>query len=225
MRASRWWAQWADLMNLSNSSTRSGNLSGYTAAKNRRIRFKSMASRGRKRAEWVNELYSELLQEFERLKKYGMKLSPSVLRSIAISLIQSAPPDSTCNDPVIVGGKHLREKITTRWIQSFMESARPRPPHPNREAVCQPTKTTFYREAIAFHLGSLKRGFESGYLNEDRVENADETHFVFSMDNGRTIGLRGDEDVKYADAMSGDECITMMVRVTGDAMPGLSCPC
>jgi len=69
--------------------------------------------------------------------------------------------------------------------------------------------------SVAFHLGELKRGFESGILIEDKIENADETHFVFNMDNGKTLGLRGDTSVKYADVTSGGESITMMVRISG----------
>ena len=79
----------------------------------------------------------------------------------------------------------------------------------------EPGEAVVYRKVLAFHLGELKRGFESGELDEDLVENADETHFVFNMDNGRTVGMRGDEHVKYADVASGDEGITMMVRITG----------
>ena len=36
----------------------------------------------------------------------------------------------------------------------------------------------------------------SGNLQESDVENADETHFLINMDNGRTLGFRGDEAVK-----------------------------
>jgi hypothetical protein len=43
----------------------------------------------------------------------------------------------------------------------------------------------------------------------------DETHFVINVDNGRTLGVRGDDDVKYADVVSGGEGMTMMVRITG----------
>ncbi len=35
------------------------------------------------------------------------------------------------------------------------------------------------------------------------------------MDNGRTLGFAGDDNVKYADVVSGGEGITMTVRVTG----------
>jgi hypothetical protein len=42
---------------------------------------------------------------------------------------------------------------------------------------------------VTFHLGKLKHDFESSALNEDNVENGDETHFCINLDNGRTLGL------------------------------------
>jgi hypothetical protein len=38
--------------------------------------------------------------------------------------------------------------------------------------------------------------FASGELDEDCVENGDETHFCINLDNGRTLGFIGDENVK-----------------------------
>ena len=35
------------------------------------------------------------------------------------------------------------------------------------------------------------------------------------MDNGRTVGLNGDNHVRYADVVSGDEGKNIIVRVTG----------
>ena len=49
----------------------------------------------------------------------------------------------------------------------------------------------------------LQRGIESGLLNEENTENADETHFVFDMDNENTLGLVADKHVKFADVVSG----------------------
>lgn len=70
-------------------------------------------------------------------------------------------------------------------------------------------------KSISYYLRSLKRAFESGEFQEDFVENADETHFVFNIYNGRTDGLKGDEHVKYADVVSQEERMTMMVRGIG----------
>lgn len=58
---------------------------------------------------------------------------------------------------------------------------------------------------MAIHLGELKRGFESGVLDENRIANMDETHFIINMDNKKTLARRGDENVKYADVVSGGQ--------------------
>lgn len=61
----------------------------------------------------------------------------------------------------------------------------------------------------------LKRSLESGELKKEDCENADETHLVYNMDNGRTLGFIGDNDIKYTDVVSGGDPITMVVRKTG----------
>lgn len=57
--------------------------------------------------------------------------------------------------------------------------------------------------------------FFSGALDENNIVNADETHFTLNMDNGKTLGFIGDNDVNYADFVSDGEPITMMVSITG----------
>ena len=86
--------------------------------------------------------------------------------------------------------------------------------HTGKLAVSR-EKQEYIEKSIVYHMGYLKRAFRSAELQEEFVENADETHFVFNIDNGRTIGLRGDDHFKYADIVSGDEWITMMVRIKG----------
>ena len=51
-----------------------------------------------------------------------------------------------------------------------------------------------------------------------------ETHFVIRFDNGRTLGLRGDENVKYADVVPGGEGMTMIVHVTCGTSPRIGTP-
>lgn len=85
-----------------------------------------------------------------------------------------------------------------------------------------PAKKIYVEKTVAFHLGALKRGFDSGALQNDMVENADETHSIFNMDNGRTLGFRGQDRINYADVVSGGEGIPMMVRLTGGVSPGQS---
>lgn len=68
---------------------------------------------------------------------------------------------------------------------------------------------------MAKHLGELKKGFSDGTLDENWVENVDETHFVIDFDNGKTLGFGGEAQVKCADVVSGGEGMTMVVRISG----------
>ncbi|GMF41526.1 unnamed protein product [Phytophthora fragariaefolia] len=61
------------------------------------------------------------------------------------------------------------------------------------------------------------RDFTSGKLNEDTVENMDETNFVIDFADDKTLGLVGQKQIKYADVVSGGEGMTMVVRISGGA--------
>ena len=65
------------------------------------------------------------------------------------------------------------------------------------------------------HLGVLQRGFQIGIFDENLIENIDKTHVVINMDNGRTLGFRGDTTMKYVDVVSSDDSMTMVVRIFG----------
>lgn len=46
------------------------------------------------------------------------------------------------------------------------------------ERFVSPEKQTKIENEIAYHLGVLKKRFDSGDLDDDLVSNADKTHFV-----------------------------------------------
>ena len=73
-------------------------------------------------------------------------------------------------------------------------------------------------------MGESRRGFESGDMNEDLLCNMDENHFVVNCDNGRTLGFRGDTEVKYADVVSGGIGMTMMAYITGGSRARIGAP-
>lgn len=51
------------------------------------------------------------------------------------------------------------------------------------------------------------------------VEKADETDFVINMTNGKMIDFRCEKEVKYSDVVSGEEAMTMVVRISGGPQP------
>ena len=55
--------------------------------------------------------------------------------------------------------------------------------------MVSPEKQSHIKKTVAYHMGELRRGFESGDLNEELLCNMDETHFLINCDNGRTLGF------------------------------------
>jgi len=51
-------------------------------------------------------------------------------------------------------------------------------------------------------------------LDENLVENIDETHFVVNIDNGQILGFRGDTSVKYVKVVLKVDSMTMVVRIS-----------
>lgn len=180
-----------------------------------RHNVKTLSGRGLKRAEWVKALHEDLVNEFEIAPAASVKISPSVLKQIAISLIPRAPLRSSYAATVQLNNIPIVNKITSGWIQVFMDSHDTVIRRETGKLSVNTEKQLHIQKSEAFNLGTLRRGFENWELHEDLIENADATHFVFNMDNGRTVGMRGDEKGEYADIVVGDEGVTMMVCITG----------
>lgn len=70
----------------------------------------------------------------------------------------------------------------------------------------------------------MKRKFTNELLDQNMVENMDETHFIFNMDNHHTLGLRGCGKVNYADVVSGGEGMTMVLRIRGGENAAIEAP-
>lgn len=79
--------------------------------------------------------------------------------------------------------------------------------------MVSPVKQEMIEKEVAYDFGVMKTAFESGELDEDMMENVDETHFVVNMDNGRTLEFVGCGDVKHADVSSGGQGMTMIYSV------------
>jgi hypothetical protein len=107
------------------------------------------------------------------------------------------------------------DRFDDRWIQRFMgkDNIVGRA-QTGKLMVCAERMENIEKE-IAYHLGVVAREFQSGALDENLFENADETHFIINMDNEKTLGCRDDNDLKYADVVSGGMGMTMPVCLTG----------
>ena len=110
------------------------------------------------------------------------------------------------------------------WIHSSTERFWIVPRNVCGKGILSPEKTSYISKSVAFHLRVMKRAFESKSLDENLIENIDETHFVIKMSNGRTVGFSEDKHARVTDVVSGGEGMTMMVGITGGPNPVIAPP-
>ena len=68
---------------------------------------------------------------------------------------------------------------------------------------------------MAHHLGQMRDDYVN-WLDQCTVENYDETHFVFEMDNGRVLDFKGAKRVTYSDMASGRDKLTLYLRKSSE---------
>lgn len=219
MRALRLWRSRSSFENdlgVINQRGSSAVVTRVTKAGVRVARLKARSGRGRKRAPWVEALHQAVKDEFERLSKLGVKFNLNTLKHLALDILSTGDGDNYSRnmiDPKSNEPLHL--KITSTWIQSFTNRFRITSRAHTGKHRMSPRKEEEIELTVAAHLGTMSGLFEGHRLDEDDIENADETHFVINVDNGRTLGFCGTSEVKYADVVSGGEGFTMIVRLSG----------
>ena len=145
----------------------------------------------------------------------GLKFSPRVLFDMALHILHISKYEEFHDRTVDQRGVPIVQKISYSFTQRFMIKCNVVHRMQTGRLSWSPAKERHVRMLVAFHLGTLHRGFLSGEYNENYIENVDETHFLINVDNGKTLGFRSDQVVKYSDVVSGGEAMTMVVRVTG----------
>lgn len=78
-----------------------------------------------------------------------------------------------------------------------------------------PAKREILNWKVSFHLDQLARDFRSGESMEEDKFNSDETNLVIQLHDNRTLDHKGDKSVKYAELVSGDGGMTLMVMIYG----------
>ncbi|KAL0224156.1 hypothetical protein P9112_003546 [Eukaryota sp. TZLM1-RC] len=184
----------------------------------KKILLKARSGRGRKRAEWVEWVHKELLEEFLVMKKIGCKIDTSILGDIAKHVLRTGNhpifrPEWI--DPQDKSGKMLMDRIQFKWIQQFMARFNIVPRTQTGKLSVGAVKQEEIERAVAFHLGNVARMFQDRGIDHSQICNFDETHFRINMDNNKTLGFIDDEEVRYTDVVSGSQGMTLVVKLTG----------
>lgn len=94
-----------------------------------------------------------------------------------------------------------------RWEHTFIATKRIVRRYQYENLMGSKSKQLLAKKSVSYHLEMMKRMFESCEVVVDDIEIADETYFVFNMDNGKTLGLIGDDQVKNTEEVSEGEPI------------------
>ena len=121
------------------------------------IRYKALSGRDRKASHWVTWMYPRVLSEFCRLCKAGLQFDSPLLRQVAVQVLTESKEMYTEHSRD-ENGVLLKDKITRRWIQTFMEKNQIVLRAQTVKKQVSPEKTREIRVADAKHLGDLKLG-------------------------------------------------------------------
>jgi hypothetical protein len=131
---------------------------------------KATPGRVRKQGDWFSWLFGGLKENFNRLRKAGVKFSPKLLLVLAKDIIkESNDPEFTPSYVSDSKAVTVIDRIDYRWIQRFMEindivgrAQR------CKLMVCAECMEHIYKE-ITYNIGVVAREFQSGALDENLV--------------------------------------------------------
>jgi hypothetical protein len=160
-------------------------------------------------------LYPRVLEAFDTYRKAGVKFSSKLLIVLTFSILLAEDSIYYAQSWDPKDDKLLTQKIIHCWMQQFMMVHNIVLLSQRGNLSCSPQKERQIEMNMAYYLDILQRGFQSGIFNENLMENLDEIHFIVNMDNGRTLGFRGNTVVKYADVVAGGDAMIMVIRISG----------
>ena len=79
--------------------------------------------------------------------------------------------------------------------------------------TCSPKKELSIEMQTTYNLEVLQRRFSSREFDENLIKNLNKIHFVVNLDNGQTLGFRGDTIVKYVEVVFNGKSMTMVVHI------------
>lgn len=90
-----------------------------------------------------------------------------------------------------------------------------------RKLLISPSKHEVVNRKISYYLAKLRRDFLDGRISECDIFIGDDTHVVIHHQSNKTLAVRSDTAVKYADVFSGEKGMTLLVTFLGGPKEGL----
>ena len=145
-----------------------------------------------------------------------MQLSRRLIHNVALTLLQKKNFVYISSDVDPTSGRQIPEHLTIKWVDSFFNRFNIVIRKQSGAFSRSPSHTAFMERKVLSHLRCLQRRFESKLLDENMVDNLDETHFIFNMDSHKRLGFCGSNKVKYADKFSRCDDFSLVLRLRDD---------
>lgn len=150
-----------------------------------------------------------MLDEADRLRTLHVKLTRRLQKDAALSYVVENPdniefppqPAHILKSPYFMQDVCVLHKLVVR--------------RQSGNKTLSPEWVDYSDQCIAEHLGRLRNMFEDG-VDEKRIFNRDESHFVIDMDNERSFGFLGESSINYAELSNGSDSFTVVPIVRGD---------
>ena len=168
MKATRWW-KGRDGFSLAVANV-SNSVQVRQDGQRKRLEMKALPGRGRKRDAWNDWLHGELIDEFHRLRKAGLKFSMSTLATVARYILEHSEHTIYSRNFI-----HPRKKISfydlidTNWVQAFQDRYNIVQRQQSGKKSVSAAKQLHIDKQVAYHMGILHRGFQTGEFNEDQM--------------------------------------------------------
>ena len=111
--------------------------------------------------------------------------------------------------------RQMSAHVTMKWVDSFLNRFNLVTRRQSGALSRSPSQTSFIERKVSYNLGCLQQRFEANLLDDNMVDNMDETHFIFYMYNHKTLSFRGTNKVNYADMVGGCDGFIMVLRLSG----------
>lgn len=145
-----------------------------------------------------------------------MRFKFCLLRQPALDVIENFGGPA-CNNGTSISrtGVLIKELVCHVWITRFVLCMASVCCAQTAKLLVSPVNLELTDRQDASHIGQLSCDLKSGLLKKEEIFNSDETSFILHLHNKQTLSKNGGTEMKYANLVSGDDSMTLMIALGG----------
>lgn len=143
-----------------------------------------------------------MYDEFMQLRAVGEKKNSFTYTKNGIRVLEDANIPHTAKMNENETGKLLDQVLTISSVQSSLDAHRTLTRNRTRSKFLFNVQKLRCNQYVAYKLGRIRQSYENG-LDQLRIENYDEYHFLIDVDDSKTLEFAGRKSFSYTKVPSG----------------------